>query len=108
MHVTNNAGGARGFNIKTKRGQAEMVMLQPGETIENVELIDDDDKAFLGMVKSRELLIEKGAKVLKAAESAEVPQVEPVKPAADTREAVDPKKMDDEQRANTKQNKPAV
>lgn len=108
MNVTNNAAAARGFNIKTKRGGAEMVMLQPGETIENVDLVDEDDKAFLGMVKSRELLVEKGAKVLKLAEAGDVAQVDPVKPAADTREAVDPKKMDDEQKANTKQNKPAV
>lgn len=107
MNVTNNAAGPRGFNV-LKKGVPVMVLLQSGETIEDVELADKDDQAFLGMVKVRDLLVEKGKGILKAAEDAAEPQVQPVKPAADTREAVDPAKMTPEQIADTKQRKPGV
>lgn len=113
MKVTNNAQGPRGFNVMRELpdGSAapEMVLLQPGESVDDVELTDANDRVFLGMVKTRDLLVEGATKAFqKTADATPEPQVQPVKPAADTREAVDPAKMDDRQVQNTKNKTPGV
>ena len=104
MKVTNNSGAPRGFNVMVNK-QPQMVLLQPGETMEDVTLVNPKDEAFLGMVKTRDLLVEDAPAVQKSAEKvADVP-TEPAKPAGDTREAVDPnapKADPNNQKSNTR------
>lgn len=104
MKVTNNAASPRGFNILVDK-QPEMVLLQPGESIDDVTLVNPKDKAFLGMVKTRDLLVEDAPSVLKSADKASETPSEPAKPAGETREAVDPnapKAEPSNQKSNTR------
>ncbi len=62
--VTNTARGPRGFNVfsgpankQSGERPVEIVVLNPGETRKDLELVDADHPAFKGMIDNHELVL---------------------------------------------------
>jgi hypothetical protein len=56
MRITNQAPGPRGFNARTADGSITQVMLQPGETVDDLEPLPA--ASFAGLVRSGDLILD--------------------------------------------------
>lgn len=59
--VTNTARGGRGFSVfvngKDDKEGVETVIVEPGQTLEDLAICNEDSRAFKAMVESRELIV---------------------------------------------------
>jgi hypothetical protein len=56
--ITNHARGPRFFNIKGEGDQASQLVLAPGQTSEDVELMDPEEKVLIGMHQLGEISLD--------------------------------------------------
>jgi hypothetical protein len=56
--ITNHARGPRFFNIKGEGDQASQLVLAPGQTSEDVELVDPEDRVLVGMHRLGEISLD--------------------------------------------------
>ena len=61
MKITNTSKGIRTLQIKTKGERIETRALAPGETVDDVEIVDQNDPVFMGLVETNELVVEAAA-----------------------------------------------
>jgi hypothetical protein len=56
--ITNHARGPRFFNVKGEGDQASQLVLAPGQTSEDVELVDPEDRVLVGMHRLGEISLD--------------------------------------------------
>lgn len=93
MRFTNLAPATRGLNVKFGKDRARTLVLEPGQTSDDVTLADPEDPMVIGMLQTREMETDDD-KLTKRAREQIAPRVAiSAMPYAETREAVAPEQV---------------
>jgi hypothetical protein len=66
--IQNASRGTRVVHVKHEQGH-RAVLLEPGQSVENVEVVNPEDPVFQGMVEKRELIVDGGKQTRRQAEA---------------------------------------